>query len=114
MKLRFYAKADSLVPLPGQGIAHGAALGYVGRKQVMSEAVNSKGDTVPQATFPATKEPFEIESESPGGRRLKLICWRDGDLYPADEATARECQVAPVDVEFKDGVWAEKAAKVSK
>jgi hypothetical protein len=113
MILRFYAKADSLVPVPGQGIVHGAPLNYVGRKQQMGSVVNSLGKTVPQASYPATKEAFEVDSDSPNGRRLRLICWRDSDLWPADEKTASECQVKFTDVVFKDGFWIEKSTKVS-
>ena len=114
MILRFYAKADSLVQAPGQGLVHGGPLNYVGRKQVMGTAVNSKGDTVPQAGFPATEEAFEVDSETDAGRRLKLICWRDGDLYPADKDTAEACQVKLPELSFKSGAWTEKPAKVSK
>lgn len=114
MILRFYAKADLPVPLPGQSTTHGAPVGFVGRTQIMGTAVNSKGDTVPQAGYPATEKPYEVDSESDAGRRLRLICWRDESLYPADKETAEHCQVKFTDVVFSNGTWAEKPAKAAK
>lgn len=111
MILRFYAKGDALCPVPGQGAVHGAALNYVGRQQVPRDALNSRGETVKQATYPATKEPFQVDSDSDAGRRLKLICFRDGDVFPADQTTADHCQVPFVDVEHTGGAWVEKASK---
>lgn len=101
MILRFYAKGDALCPVPGQGVTHGAPLHYVGRSPVT-------GDGVPTA-YPATEKAFEVDSDTDAGRRLKLICWRDADIYPADKQTAEFCQVQFVDVVFADGVWTERS-----
>lgn len=103
MILRFYAKGDALCPVPGQGAVHGAPLNYVGRRPQQLPSG--------QMAYPATEEPFEIDSESDAGRRLKLICWRDGDVYPADKSTAEHCQVRFASLAFNNGVWAEKVGK---
>lgn len=107
MILRFYAKGDALCPVPGQAVSHGAPLHYVGRVAVVS------GNGDPTA-YPATEQPYEVDSETDAGRRLKLICWRDRDLFPADKQTAECCQVPLVDIAFADGVWSEKPTKKAK
>jgi hypothetical protein len=66
------------------------------------------GKDAPTA-YPATEKAFEVDSDTDAGRRLKLICWRDADIYPADKQTADHCQVQFADVAFADGVWTEKS-----
>lgn len=94
MRLRFLAKEDRLVPVPGVTPYAGQLMPYVGRR---FDAENR--------AYPATDEPFECDSESPVGRRLAFeITRRDGDLWPADEATAQFCGVSFARTQFKDGV----------
>lgn len=114
MILRFYAKADALQRVPDFTPHIGQQDRYVGREYVPGEFVPSPepgGDPVRLATFPATREAFECDSESPNGARLKHLTFRDRDLWPADQATADHCQVPYVELEFDDGEWVPKSAK---
>ena len=97
MKLRFYAREDQLVPVPGSFPRIGQAPSYIGRKFVAADR-----------SHPATDDPYECDAETEGGRRLKKLTRRDACLWPADEATARACGVAFVPVEVKDGIAREK------
>ena len=118
MKLRFYAKGDALVPIPGQGLIHGALLNYVGRSQSKRETglKDSDGNALFQAAFPATESGYECDSESAEARELKrtlLVSERMGDvsLYCADEQTASFVAVPFTPVEFKDGAWSAVTTK---
>jgi hypothetical protein len=83
--------------VPGLVPAIGQAESYVGR----TFDAKTRGN-------PATKEAFEIDSDSDAGRRLAKLCRRDACLWPADKATAEACGVEFVELEFRDGVWAPK------
>lgn len=93
MRLRFYAREDQLVPLPGHRPLVGQAASYVGRKFDAA----TRG-------YPATPAPFECDSDSDEGRRLIKMTRRDACLWPADLETADVCGVAFVAVEVRDGV----------
>jgi len=119
MKLRFYAKGDALLPVPGQGLIHGAVLNYVGRQQEKrdTEFKDQQGNVIQQSAYPATQDAFECDSASEAAQLIKrdlLVGSRMGDapLYCADTQTADFCGVSFVAVEFKDGAWAEKPEKV--
>ena len=99
MQLKFFARGDLLVTLPGFAPVVGQPLLRVGRDWSSREAVP-----------PATKEPFSCDSESAPGRRLKKLIARDESLWAADKETAAECGVPFVDLEFKDGSWVPKPA----
>lgn len=98
MLLRFVAKADLLVTVPGQSVRTGQALRYVGRQYT------PPGDGV-GASYPATEEPFAVEFGSAEGMRLAKLCRRDKSLYPFDAETAAACGVQYVPVQFSAGEW---------
>lgn len=101
-KLRFYAKGSATVSVPFSRLPIGQAASFVGRT------------FDPKArTYPATLEPYEVEANSDAGRRLVRLVRIDGDLWPADEATAAACGVPFVPVEIKDGVAVPKETKPS-
>lgn len=94
MQLRFYARADLLVSVPGARPMQGESPRYVGRTRIPGEP--NKGG----ASYPAQRDAFECDSDSDAGRRLAKLIRRDSSLWAADEATARECGVEFVRVEF--------------
>jgi len=102
MILKFFAVEDLLVDVPG-GHVVGQLPRYVGREFAPPTPGNL-------GSFPATKEPYECDSDSAEGRRLAHICKRDEDLFPADDETAAFCGVKRVPIEFKDGQWVEISA----
>lgn len=96
MKLRFYAKGDLLVTLPGfvprpQG---GDVPRYINRTLKMVDG---------RATFPAMPEPYECEAKSPQAARAIEITKRDLSLWPADRETAKACNRPYTETEFVDG-----------
>ena len=100
-KLKFYARADKLVNArPGETMLLGMPIPRIGR------------DYLPDGSMPASREPFECDSESACGRnalhamRSKPQC---PPLWPADEATAQLCGVPFVAVEWVDGEVVPKA-----
>jgi hypothetical protein len=97
MILKFYACEDTLVSVPGPR-AVGQPPRYVGR--TFSPAKAGK-----PAAHPADQEPYEVDSDTDEGRRMKLVCRRDGALYPADAETAKACCVEFVTPTFRDGAW---------
>lgn len=100
MQLKFYAREDQLVRMPGVGRgAPGQPVPYVGR------AFDAK-----TRGYPATEEPYAVDADSDSGRRLAELCRRDQSLWPADKETAEACGVEFVVVAFDGGVWARKAA----
>ena len=98
--LRFIASGDTLVLVPGAAQVPGQAPKYVNR-------------ILQDRAFPAVQEPYQCdEAVSPQrAQRLKKHC-RNGDLLPADRATAAACGVPFVEHEFRDGAWT--PAKTSK
>jgi hypothetical protein len=101
MLLRFYACGNTLVSVPGPRFV-GQVPRYVGRK--FQPAADGK-----PTSHPATEKPYEVDSASNEGRRLSLVCRRDGSLYAADVETAKACGVDLLDVSFADGTWSAKA-----
>ena len=101
MILRFFAKADALQRVPDFHPEVGQHDRYVGRAH----------DAANPGAFPATREPFECDSESKNGQRLRHLIFRDGDLWAADQETADFCQVPYVELEFDDGEWIAKSPK---
>lgn len=106
MILKFYACEDTLVSVPGPR-AVGQAPRYVGR-------TFQPGSGGKPPSHPASEKPYQVDSDSEEGRRLKLICRRDGALYPADAETAKACGVDLPNVTFADGAWSEKPAEAAK
>lgn len=121
MKLRFYAKRDLLVTMPGQSFirrnadtgAGGQAVKYVGRTHVPAVIEQAGGveRIVKAASNPATPDPFECDSDTPRGQRLIKMVRRDQCLWPADKETADACSVPFVETVFKDGEHVEKDPK---
>src|SRR6478609_1497795 len=99
MLLKFYARGDALVTVPGVQPQIGQSLPRVGR--VASHEVNETlepahiaAGVTPGFKVPAaTREPFTVDSESAAGQRLKKLARREPCLWPADEETAAECGV---------------------
>ena len=104
MKLKFYARDDLLVTVPGSRPVRGQAPEYVGRKFVPGTAESG-------ASHPATVEGFECEAGGEIAARLVQLTRRDAALWPADKATADACGVPFVEVTVKDGVAAPKPAE---
>lgn len=109
MQLKFLARGDLLVTVPGWAPVVGQPLPRVGRGFVRGD--DSKG--IPP-TYPATQEPFVVDSDTPEGRRLMQLIERDGCLWAADHATADICRVKYVELEFRDGEWLPKPAAPQK
>ena len=101
MLLKFHAKADALQCVPDFHPAIGQHDRYVGREH----------DAANPGAFPASKEPFECDSDSSCGQRLRHLIYRDRDLWPADQATADYCQVPFVRIEWAEGEWIDSAKK---
>ena len=115
MLLKFHAKADALQRVPDFVPAIGQQDHYVGRDfdpgtfEAKPDPDDPKNGTpLRSASFPASKEPFVCDAESPNGLRLKHLIYRDRDLWAADQATADFCQVPFVEIEWVDGEWVPK------
>lgn len=96
-KLRFFARDDQLVAMPGFHPVAGQLPMYVGRR--FDAALTG---------FPATQEPAEFDTETSAGQRLMQLTRRDGALWAADPETAALCGVSFVETSFRDGVVSEK------
>jgi hypothetical protein len=94
MKLRFYARDDQLVPMPGVSPGVGQLPMYVGRR---FDAETS--------SWPAVETAVEFDSDTSAGLRLIELTRRDGALWPADEQTAALCATQFTKVQFKAGVF---------
>ncbi len=94
--IKFYAKSNLLVKVPGSMAGPGQAELYVGR--VFDP--ESRG-------YPASRDGYEVDENSSSGQRLIRLTRIDDSLWPADEHTASVCGVQYVPVEFKDGYFAE-------
>lgn len=60
---------------------------------------------VEKSDHETTEEPAEVLAGSKEAARFIELCVRDGDLLPADEATARVCGVSFVPLKRIDGEW---------
>lgn len=103
-QLSFYARGDLLVSHPTARRFVGQLPRYVGRKPVANGS---------EASWPATQQPFVCEADSDIGRRLVKLCGRDHALWPADETTARACNVPFQPVEFADGEWVPRRTELA-
>lgn len=102
--LKFYAKSNELVRIPGAQPRPGQPDMYVGRR--FDPETRS---------YPAVESGYEVDENSPAGQRLIRLTQIDSSLIPADQKTADICGVAFVPVEFSAGAFVEKkAAKNSK
>lgn len=99
MQLRFYARGTDLVSLPGERRMVGQQPRYVGRK-VEFATVDGKQVT----TRPATEEPHVCEADSAQAAKL-IQRAQDGSLWPADEDTAKACDLPFVEVVLIAGEW---------
>lgn len=104
MILRFYAR-EGLVREPGRRPFIGQAAVYLGREFVAPTA------DAPAASYPAAKDGFEWDTgkHEHAHNEHVLRNAREGAFWPADKATADAAGVALADVEFKAGVFVEKA-----
>jgi len=111
MKLRFYARGDALVTVPGVQPQIGQSLPRVGRTNVHTPAevldeYHAKAGVKPGFLVPpATRDAYEVDSESPAGQRLKKLIRREPCLWAADAETADECGVPFVDLKFVNDSW---------
>lgn len=92
MILKFLAKDDLLVPVPGTSQFAGQVARYVGRE--WSDAIHG---------FPAVAEPYCVEEDSEDGRRLLKLARRDRCLLPADPETATRLGVPFVKLTLESG-----------
>lgn len=117
MILRFHAKGDALQRVPDFVPHVGQHDRYVGREfdpgnyTTAPDPDDPKGTPLRSASFPASKTPFECDSESACGLRLRHLIFRDRDLWAADQATADFCQVPFVAIEWVDGEWVPSTKK---
>jgi len=120
MLLKFHAKGDALQRVPDFVPAIGQQDRYVGRVfdpgnyQSARDQHDPNAEPLRSAAFPASKDPFTCDSESPCGQRLKHLIFRDRDLWAADQATADYCQVPFVEIEWAEGEWVPKKLKAAK
>lgn len=108
MKLRFIASEQGLAYIPGSRAGIGQASHYIGRRyQAPKDGA--------LASYPATEAAHEVDldrtkqAEEQLFLRYRKLATR-GDIWPADEETAKECEVAFVAAVFKDGEWTRPAA----
>lgn len=103
MKLRFLAARDALVhERHADGSSMQQAIGTPDRFVGRTYDAKLRG-------YPATKEPYECDSDTGEATYLIREC-RNGDLHPADTATAKVCGVDMPNVDFRDGVWVPSTA----
>ena len=94
MMLKFLAKDDLLVPVPGTAQFAGQVARYVNRE--WSEETQG---------FPATAEPYCVAEDSEDGRRLSKLARRDRCLLPADRDTAARIGAEYIQMTLDAGVW---------
>jgi hypothetical protein len=106
--LKFYAR-EGLVREPGRRPFIGQAAVYLGR-QFVPPSTTPEGVHV-SASYPATKDGFEWDTARHEHAHTEHVmkAARKGAFWPADKATAEAVGMAFVEVEFKDGAFAEKA-----
>ena len=97
MQLRFVPKRGASPKWPGRGTG---SYPFAGRTFDAETRVNK-----------ADVEPFAVAVPSLEANRFRELCVRDGDVFPADEATAAFCGVPFVRVErVDDSGWMPAAA----
>jgi hypothetical protein len=85
MRLSFYPRGDASPTWPGKGKGDYAHAGRTFNPETRENVVDDK--------------PFEVESHDGKGQltieaqRFRELCVRDGDVLPADKATAEFCGV---------------------
>ena len=99
-QLKFFARDDQMVAVPGSYQLAGQVARFVGRE--WSEELHG---------FPAVATPFTCDENSDDGRRMVKLVRRDLALWPADEYTASACGQQFVAVELKDGAMSPKTPK---
>jgi hypothetical protein len=106
--LKFFAR-EGLVREPGRRPVIGQAAAYLGRA-FMPPGKTAEGAIV-DAAYPAAKDGFEWDTERHEHAHTEhvLKAARKGAFWPANKDTAAAIGVAFVDVEFKGGVFVEKA-----
>ena len=97
MKLRFKPRGDAMPMVPLAAHAVGQPKRYIGRK------LNPDS-----GEYELTGKSYECDEDSPEARRIIKLMRRDGDILPADAATAKACGVefdepAPVAESSKKG-----------
>lgn len=99
MQLRFYAAGDSLVHERNpDGSSMPAVRGQHARYVGRSYDPATRG-------YPASSDPYVVDSDTCAGEVVYLKrCVADGDLVPADAATAAACGVSFARVVVKSGV----------
>lgn len=95
--IKFYAKADQMVRVPGAQPRPGQADMYIGR--IFDPETRG---------YPAINSAFEVDEDSDAGKRLMRLTRVDDCLYAADKKTADLCGVEFKEVEFKSGMFLEK------
>lgn len=97
MKLRFYAREDSLARTPGSSPGVGQAAEYIGREY----DPETRG-------YPAVEEAVEIDVDKtdPAVVEAYKNLARRGDIFAADEATAKAAGAPFAQPAFHDGAWA--------
>ena len=105
-QLKFYARADLMVAVPGSTAFAGQVSRYLGRETKVENA----GTPEEVTSYPATREGFACDVDSPLGARAVKLTRRDGAFWPADSETAAACGVQFTPVEFKSGAWVVKTS----
>ncbi len=108
MVLRFYAR-EGLVREPGRRPVIGQVVAYLGRGFVPPS--KRPDGSIIDAALPATKAGFEWDTDKHEHSHNEhvLRAARRGAFWPADKATADALGVPLVDLDFKDGAFAEKS-----
>jgi hypothetical protein len=103
--LRFIAREDALATVPGSRANVGQPAFYIGRKYIAPDRAAGRG-----ARYEATQEPYEVtldldrqDDAMRFNRHVKLA--QRGDIWPADEETAKHCGLAFVQASFANGEW---------
>ena len=92
--LKFYARDDLLVLIPGSIAVPRNGNRYVGREWIKESRA-----------YPATETGYTCDSKSPEGRRLIRLIKRDSSLFAANKETAELCGVEYIPVQFNAGAW---------
>jgi hypothetical protein len=107
--LKFYAR-EGLVREPGRRPVIGQVVAYLGREFVPPS--KTPAGAIVDAGYPATKDGFEWDTAVREHAHTEHVmkAARKGAFWPANKDTAAALGVAFVDVEFKGGVFVEKAS----